>query len=895
MSALDGLVHRFRVLLHGEAYAREQQREVAFHLELETLERSHKGATILDAELAARQSFGNVAYYREEMRAMTSLAAVDRLQQNVAYAARGLLKAPGFAVAVITAIALGVGLNAAIFSLLDRVLLRPPAGVAVPGELRRLYIDPGYAVTSRGSHVFGHFSYANYRAVRDATPSGAVIVYSGPDSVGLGDAGAIVAHVSFVSPNYFSLLGVKALAGRTFDSTESAIETPTPVMLISERLWRGGFGADPKVLGRTVRMGQLQLTIVGILPAAFTGLELGAADTWVPLNMFDGGSLTGGRDWIQNGGGNFFTAVARVSPGANETEWRTREGYAVAAISEQLRGRPDSSKVLMGPIVEARGPAETPLELTLATRVAGVALIVLVIACANVATLLLVRATRRQREIAVRRALGASQARLFEQVLTESSLLALLGGVAALAFAAWGGVFLRRFLFPSVNWVGGVVDWRLLGLTGLVVVVVATTTGLAPATASMRAAVMNALRVGSTDAAHRGSRLSAALLASQAALCVVLLVGAGLFVRSFSNVCDIDLGFASSELIIASLPSSTEQRFGPEFAAPLADAAAALKLVPGVRSTALASVAPMAGMAFTRIYRPNGDSLFRIGDESPSYSSVTPDYFATANVRLVSGRLFDASDRESATPVMIVSRKMARLVWPGESPIGQCLVLGQPGAACTTVVGLVEDTHRVRILEAPGIQFYLPLAQSPGFRAPTIIVRAEPSRRSLVIEQARSQILRVIPGVKRLAPRTMESLLERELRPWRLGAVLFSLFGVLALAVAAIGIYSVVAYAVSQRTHEMGVRIALGASVRDILDLVVMDRMAVVGIGITVGLGIALVLGRYVRSLLFGVTANDPSILVGGACVLTGVAIAASIIPAWRAARTDPSTALRAD
>ena len=631
MSVVDGLLHRLRVLFRGETYAREQEREVRFHLELESLAQTQAGRAQRDAEIKARHAFGNVSYWREEMRQMTSLAALDRLRQNLSYAARGLRRTPGFSLAVIATIALGAGLNATMFSLLDRVLVRPPAGVSAPLQLRRLYLDPGYAVTQRGSHVFPFFSYPNFRALRDAVTGTELIAYTHADSLGLGDGGAVTAHVSYVSPNYFSSLGVRAVTGRVFGSDEAAIDAPTPVMVVSERLWRSGFGADPAILGRVMTLGRMRVTIVGIVPAAFAGLDISGTDAWLPLNTYGGGVLSG-PPWY-TGGGNYLTVIARPHDAASEADLKARGALAIRAVESELRGKPDRTLVLTGSIIEARGPGEEATELTLSTRIAGVAAIVLLIACANVATLLLVRATRRRQEIAVRRALGASQLRLYEQLLVESLLLALLGGAAALVLATWGGAALRTLLFPRIHWVEGTIDVRVATFIAAIVAVVGLVAGLVPASTAARSDVMNALRAGATEGAYRRSLVASVLLAFQAALCVVLVVGAGLFIRSFANVRSIDVGFDPNGIVFAGLSSSPDKRWGADATPLLAQSAAALRSMPGVKGTALASPPPMGGYAVTRLYRPNGDSLFRIGNDFPAYTTVTPDYFATVGIR----------------------------------------------------------------------------------------------------------------------------------------------------------------------------------------------------------------------------------------------------------------------
>jgi len=895
MSLLDGVRHRLYVLWRGEAYAREMERETRFHLDLERLSLSGTGAGEASLELAARRTFGNVTYYREETRSMTPLLWLDRVRQDLRYAARGLARAPGFTATVVLTLALGVGLNAAVFSLLDRVFVRPPAGVAAPRELRRLYMES--ANTAFGdSHIFlPNFNYPFFRGVADAFGSVETTAYTVPDSVRPVGGGPLIRR-SYVSANYFRLLGVRPTVGRVFGSEEARIETPAFVLVIGERLWRDGFGADPNIIGRHVKTGLLDFTIIGVVPDPFAGLEISAANAWAPLSAFSDGRLSSdGPPWYL-GFGNYLRVIARLPNGSNEAEL-TAKGTAGLRAVQAPKGyaSPENSKVWLGSVIAARGPAKKDSESSISLRLGAVAIIVLLIACANVANLLSMRANRRRREIAVRQALGVSRWRLYEQVIAESLLLALIGGAAAVLLGGWGGALIRNLLFPSINWAGGTFDARAVGFVAGASILAGILVGTAPAFTGSRIDIISSLRAGSLEGAYRRSTLGSILLVTQTALSVILLVGAALFVRSLAKVEGIDLGFDTPSLLFANVGVTPSQRFGAEAQPAFERAADALRRVPGVQATTLSNVPPMGGFAGTRLFRPNGDSIISADRDFPSYVSVSTNYFTTVGLRLQQGRSFTDADRKGSQPVMIVNARMAGALWPDQPAVGQCLILWKVGEPCVQVIGVVEDAHRMKIIEEPTKQFYLPLTQRPAFASPALIIRADPRRIALVVAEARRQMKLAIPEAQIIQVRTVNEILERELHPWRLGAQLFTMFGVLALVVAAIGIYSVVAYGVSRRTHEMGIRVALGARVANVIGLVVSQGMVIVGVGMAIGVAGALILGRFVASLLYGVTARDPVSLAGAIAVLTLCAVAACLVPAWRAARVDPVEALRAE
>jgi predicted permease len=890
MSLLDGLRHRLYVLRHGEAYSLETDRELRFHVELTHL--AYKRDTI-DAELRARKTLGNATYYREEVRAMTPLSWIDRIRQDAGYAWRGLLRTPAFTLTVIATLGLGIGVNAAMYSFLDRVFVRPPAGVVGADAVRRLYLaSPDQA--SRGVPAYGSFTYGRVVALRERlgdtipvagySPSGGTLIRVGEslDSV----------RQTFVTPEYFGVLRLQPTIGRFFAAEESVIADPRMVAVISEELWRRSFAASPSIIGRVIELKTRRFTVIGVAPRDFTGVEANRVDIWLPMSTFPV-PPSNGRPWYQSGG-NYFRMIARVETPALMTKL-TAAGTA-ALRNNPLDLRPDTTlSLLTGPLTEAGGPSKLDSNVAVSARIGAVAFIVLLIAYANVANMLMLRASSRRREIAVRRALGVSTPRLYGQLITESVLLGLLSSAVALLFAMWAGTALRRLLLPNVHWATAAVDMRVTAVTIGVAFVIGCIVGIFPAAMSASVRLSDALKLGAKHSSGgRSRRVQTSLLVLQAALSVILLVGAGLFVRSFDNVRSIDLGYDPDGLLTVTSYVQDKSR-EPMVASSFAQMAERLRARPGVVAAAMSANVPMAGNMFSWLFVPGNDSAYRHPSGGPTINYVTPGYFEATGVRLVAGRGFTAEDRAGAAPVIVVDARLASALWPGRSALGQCLRPGTATAACATVVGVVEGVQQFRVIESTAPQYYLPSAQHPGVLLDAIVVRAEGGAVAQTLTAMRNEVRTILPDQSDWAVRTMGQILEPQMRPWRMGAILFAGLGLLALVVAAIGIYGVVAYSMSQRSHEMGVRIALGAQAKDIVDLVLASGLRVVIVGIVLGIGGALLLGRLVASQLFGVVPNDPSILIGAAVTMCAIAGAACLIPGWRAARVDPVTSLRSE
>jgi predicted permease len=892
MSWLDGLRHRVRTVLDPGSYERELEEEMRLHEELDAAQQRDP--------YRARRRFGNRTYYKEETRRMTWLGSLDVLRQDLSYAWRSISRTPTFTLTVVLTLALGIGLNAATFTILDKIYLRPPSGVRDPSSVRRVWIErpsaSGKAFTSIA------MSYPYYRAIATmAEPGGLALVTIHTDvALGRRRSGPKV-NVAYATWNYFPVLGVHAAYGRLYGASEDRIRNGAPVAVISDRLWREQLGADSALSSKTIQIGPNVYDVIGVLPPEFTGIELRQSDVWIPLASQPLESWMR-EPWWEIAGYHIYFAVQRLPRGANE---RALEQRATQLLRQNHRddparmGRDTLETVQLGSIIEARGPGEGRQEYTISTRLAGVAAIVLMIACANVLNLLLARAVRRRREIAVRLALGISRWRLMRLLTTETLVLALLAGVAAVLAAWWGGGFLRSLLMPDIEWREPALHWRVIVFTAVVAVGCGLLAGIVPAVQATRPQLTSALNEGSPAGrglTHR-SYLRGALVVTQAALSVMLLVGAALFVRSLHNVRGVDTGYDVDRLLFGMVDFDADAE--PPVATVAADMSAIaerLRARPGVEDVARATMAPMWGFSVTKFYFDNDSSTSLVG-KMPTFTGITSSFFTTVGMRLLRGSVFD--DRPGAPAHVMVNEEMARLLWGERDAIGQCIRFEKRDNPCYIVVGVVETTHNFGVVEKnPNPQFFVPLGNMPRKRAwdqgTTLIVRtradAAPSATTDLMAELRRAFPAGYPSV-----RAMTKNLEREYRPWRLGATLFTAFGALALIVAIVGIYSTVSYGVSQRMHEFGVRVALGARVHDMLTLVMGEGLRMVALGVVLGIALALAAGRLISKLLYAIGPSDPGVMLLVSAILLIVAAVATLLPAWRAARVDPVTALRAD
>lgn len=886
MSAIRGLLHRVRVLFDPEGYGREVEREIRFHLDREAMHKSGTGLDAREAEAAARRQFGNVTYLREEVRRMSGMDWIDRVRQNVGYGIRGLRRSPGFTAAVVVTLGLGLGVNVAMFTFLDRVFMKAPAGVENPKEVRRLYASLVRPDEPGGRVALPALWYTQARAIRRADSSlvfglfrnrnDSVVVKVGQSTFTMRQGSA--------DADYFRVLGVRPQLGRLFDRTENDIANPAPVAIISHAMWQRAFGADPQVVGSRFFIKYRPVVVIGVAPEGFAGIDLDRTDYWVPLSGARSGIIAG-LPWYETYRGQ-FTAVARFTDADMEQRF-LQLGSRVAASVHPVMLEGSVDHLIAAPLQASLGPAARGKEVAISMRLGGVALMILLITLANVSNLLLVRATRRDREIAVRRALGVSRGRLFEQLATESVLLATMGCAVAILLAVWVGSALRGLLLPEVHWATGVLDWRVTTFAGGAAVLIGLAVGLVPAIDMWKPDLVSSLRAGRNQGSYRASKLRAGLLVAQAALSVVLLVGSGLFVRSLQNVRGIDIGLDLRRVNFLEVIADTGSVYRD-----VRDAQDAivqkLKTIPGVDAVTTVSGIPMMSGRFRDVTLPGLDSAPPVfGKRFAATRGVAPGYFQVVGQRIVAGREFIKGD----PPSVIVSRELAASYWPGQSPLGKCIMVGGKNAPCLPVIGVAVMTNLSTIVGDEKLgQLYL-----NSDTLPSILLRVAPERRAQVAASVSAEVKRLVPRAAIARMQSLEEYLEPQLRPWRLGATLFTAMGVLALIVAAVGVYSVMAYATSQRKNEMGIRIALGAKLGDITRLVVGEGLRTVAIGIVLGVGLALAAGKLVASLLYGISPHDPVILASAAVGLALIGIAACLIPAVRAARVNPVSALRAD
>ncbi|HUQ82556.1 MAG TPA: FtsX-like permease family protein, partial [Gemmatimonadaceae bacterium] len=642
-------------------------------------------------------------------------------------------------------------------------------------------------------------------------------------------------------------------------------------------------------------------TIIGVTPPGFSGTSLRSIAAFIPLTA-------GGADifaemgvddrWRRSYRVGWLQTLVRRKPNVSVEAATADFSNAYRLSLEAQRpteapGRvpgPDSlrARAELASIIQDRGPRRSR-EATVAVWLVGVSVLVLLMACANVANLLVARSIRRRREIAVRLAVGVSRGRLLTQLLSESTLLAIVGGAVGVLVAQWGGGLLRGVLLPDVEWTSVALDPRVIVVTMVIALLAGIITGLAPVRQLARADVVSDLRSGGRGASLRGSRMRRGLLVLQAAISVVLLVGAGLFVRSFRNVRSLDLGFQPEHVIIAEVsargtPIDSVRRI--ELMEQLRQRALT---VPGVQHAAHTLTIPFSVEWNQFVFVPGIDSaslrdLFYI-------DPVGPGYFETMGTPLVRGRQITDADRLGSQPVVVMSESAARRIWPSEDALGKCVKLESNGP-CNIVVGISGDI-RAAFDEGPGRHIYTSAAQVPTPDSRLFIrTRGDAATQT---EAVRRALQAITPGFAYVGTYPLDGVVSPRMRSWRLGATMFTIFGLLALVVAAIGLYSVVAYDVSQRTRELGVRVALGASAGAVLRLVVGEGVRVVFVGLALGAVAALSLAGRVSPLLYQVSAKDPATYAGVISVLLVVAVVASLAPALRAARVDPNVALRAD
>jgi putative ABC transport system permease protein len=897
MRRLRNFFRRVRSLVRAETIHREIEEEARFHIEMRIDENMRRGMSPEDARQDAERRFGNPTRVKERGYEVRGARWLETWSQDLRFGARMLWKKPAFTLIAITTLALGIGANTAIFTLINAVFLRP-LPVSDPARLISIF---GMDEKNRSDLMdFSGISWPNFKDYRDQND-----VFTGMTAFqyvrlnfpGGGKPQQITGMI--VTGNYFDLLGVNAAIGRTFLPEEDRTPGTHPVVVLSYGAWRRRFGGDPAIAGRAIKLSGLDYTVVGVAAEGFKGTDaIGGVDCWVPMMMHDQvftGVYRSYREGFNGRRAPIFNVIGRLKPGITEQQAETAMRAIGRRLEQDFPKDNDQRNVTLIPLNQSP-PQQRSVYLKVSGLLFAVVGLVLLIACANVANLLLAQAAARRKEISLRMALGAGRARLIRQLLTESLMLAVAGSGVGLLLAVAGCDLLRAFRPPFID-TGGLnlsFDPRVLGYTLLLSLLTGVIFGLAPALQTTRTELVTELKEKGSQAG-RGQRwfsLRNLLVVGQVALSLVALIAAGLFLRSLSNAWRINLGFEAEKLLVVMFDDIEERGYdkarGMEH---YRRAVERVEAIPGVISAAIASRGPFAWGVVRTVYvegqePPGGGRGIII-----NAGKVDTKYFETMRIPLVGGRNFTEADRENTPPVVVINEAMAKRFWPNQDAVGKRFrFFGSDGSQ--EVIGVVKDSTALQIGEAPRPVAYQSLLQDfPSRVILHVRTAGDPSALLATVQREVQALDRTMP----LWSATISHLIGEQLWNARIGAALLAVFGLLALILASVGIYGVLASSVSQRTSEFGIRLALGARPSDVLRLVLGQTLTLVAAGTAVGITAGLIVMRMVTSLLYGVSAVDPVTFIGMPLLLLLVALLASYLPALRATKIDPMIALKCE
>jgi predicted permease len=887
-----------RDLFHVKQSESELESELRFDLAQRTEANVRAGMTREDAELSARREFGSVALAKEECRDARGTQFFEQTWQDIRFGLRMLRKSPGFTATAILTLALGIGANTAIFSMMDTVILQN-LPVKNPGEL---VVIASFTPRTGQSDSF---SYPMYQDIRDQNDAFDGVLAIGGAQMNVSYSGASE-HVRgrLVSGNYFDVLGVHPSIGRLFTQHDDLAPGANPVTVLSYGFWERRFGKDPALVGKQILLNEHAMTVIGIAAPEFYGTELSdSPDVFVPL-MMTLDFIPAPANRMQSHTHQWLTLMARRKPGVSMTQAQASlevlyqrlhmaEGQSLlSGASDFARKQFFSRTIVLSPGSQGLGHLRRGFAEPLAMLFA-VTNIVLLILCANLANLLLARAWARGQETAVRLALGAGRFRLLRQWLTESVLISVLGGAAGVLVAMWVKAALVGFIPVSFrNNLTTPLGWRVFTFTFLISVVVGAIVGLAPAIRASKSSTALTLRGESRTSASGGNifSLRGALIVLQVALSLPLLIGAGLFLRSLVNLRSIDTGFDKDHVLLATLNPALSG-YSPEATRNFYNQLLQqIRAVPGVQAASVSTESPISGG-----WDSNGivvEGYVPRQDESMSVNTadIAPQFFQTLGIPFVAGRDFSEKDAGTSPKVAIINETMARYFFGNSNPIGK--KIGLDSIPDTEIVGVVRDAKYAQLREKQLRHFYIPMLQQPRLFDMTLQVRAagDPAALAEVVRTRVQSLDSHLPlyDVKTLAVQIDDSLIPERLITW-----LSSIFGLLATLLAAVGLYGVVAFSVTRRTREIGVRIALGAMPGDVLWLFLKQMAVLVGAGVIIGAGAALAATRLLSTMLYNVKPADPLAFIVAGAVLIATATVAAYLPARRATRVDPITALR--
>ncbi len=878
--------------------------EIESHIAMQADLHRRSGVSPDEALRAARRQFGNVTAVRERIHDFYGFGWVETFIGDVRHALRNLARNPAVSLAAALTAAIGVGAVASMFSVLQTLLLAPPPHVETPDRVFRLHTLFPVARSGEESVPVVMTSYPFYERLADHADSlDSVASYAQARlAAGAGPAAAMT-RVVMVSAGFWRTLGVGPALGRFILDDEAHPATGARVAVLGHAFWQRRFDGRPDVLGETLRIKGRPYEIVGVTPRGFRGVELSDVDLWLPL-FADADGSDRAVDWHTSGFSFNLTVVGRLRPevtGAQAAAQLTglqrtflEETHGPRLQDGARRERYRRARVLLGPVTGGLGSDLRPIaEVRVTAWLVGVAVVLVAIACLNVAGLLLLRAMRRRREIAVRLALGISRWRLARLLLTESLVLALLGGLAAFAVLILSRAWLQRTILPAMAWEPAtIVNPSVLAVAAAATLATALAAGISPLWYLARDA-LPAVHGRILDAPGRRPRLQGGLLAAQGALSVILLVGAGLFLRSLHNANTLDIGLDRDNVLAVRVDFTGTGRTPDDVARFYESALDKVATIPGVARASAALSIPLRSARGGGFRLPGSDDMLTTPSGTvPFVNHVTPGFFETTGMRIREGRGFLEAERTQGR-VMVVNETLARLAWPHRSAVGECVYRFDQDA-CTTVVGVVADARRFRLVGEDPHPYFYELLPSDDTGPRAILVRMAPDQ-SRLDRVLRGEIAALDADVPFIRIESLGEALNPQIRPWRLGASLFTVFGLLAVLLAAIGLWSSVSYAVSQRRHEFAVRLAVGASRGGLVRLVLNDGLRPALIASAAGLLIAAGATHLIADLLLDVPPRDPAVFAAVAAVLLAVATLASLWPALRASRVNPAEALRAE
>jgi predicted permease len=775
------------------------------------------------------------------------------------------------------------------FGIVDRLLLRAPVRIEQPEQVYRVSVARWFDRLFPPGPVM---SYPAFMDLRDHNRAFSHVAASMNDDVsfGVGMEGRSLNAV-FATGQYFSLLRVPPALGRFFTDVEDRLPSGEAVAVLGFSFWQSEFGSDVNVIGRSVRLNDRPYTVIGVAPKGFTGTQLERVDVWMPLSNFLG---IGPPLIATHRGYQFLWTLVRLRPGvspaaANEDVARAyREGHA------DFREYEAKAVASLGSIIPSRNPASAGPNGKVAAWLFAMALIVLLIACANVASLVLARGLSRRGEVAVRRALGGNVGRLVRQFFTESFVVALLGCALGLVIAYFGSDMVRSVLLPGTTWVTSVLDGRVLLVTAVATLFATLTAGVLPLMRGTKTDVAAELHGAGRGSTGQPRRWLGGLLLMQISLTSLLLIGAGLFVRSLSRVQNVELGFRPEQMLRLDASLDRTRTSKREVAAFYRQAAERLRALPGVEAAGTVISAPFMSSYGVTVRSPGVDSVPRLSGGGPYLIRVGYGAMEAMQLKLLRGRRFEPNDDRPGAPlVAVISQRMASTLWPSKDPLEQCIsIFAQP---CARVVGIVSDIHRHSLREDPSMLFFMPLETSDTLPVPEMLLLRVSGEPEAMVGTIRRELLAMRSDLPYVRIEPYEGLIAPEARSWRLGATMFSAFGALSLLIAAVGVYGVLSFSVRRRTRELGIRSALGASRGAVLRSVLLGGLAVALAGLALGAFAAFSLSTRLQPLLFETSARDPAAYWVAAACIAVFALLASVIPGLRAARVDPLVALRAE